>query len=73
MATIYDVARAAGVATSTVSRSFSTPTRVNARTRERVLAVALELGYRPAHDVTRHSSRPENPDEPTPDDWPRNS
>ncbi|AQP43932.1 NAD-dependent epimerase/dehydratase family protein [Tessaracoccus flavus] len=33
----------------------------------------LELGYRPAHDVTRHSSRPENPDEPTPDDWPRNS
>ena len=45
--TIYDVARAAGVATSTVSRSFSTPNRVNARTRERVLAVALELGYRP--------------------------
>ncbi len=45
--TIYDVARAAGVATSTVSRSFSMPTRVNARTREHVLAVAAELGYRP--------------------------
>ena len=45
--TIYDVATAAGVATSTVSRTFSMPTRVSARTRERVLAVAAELGYRP--------------------------
>ena len=45
--TIYDVAAAAGVATSTVSRAFSSPTRVNATTRERVLAVAAELGYRP--------------------------
>jgi LacI family transcriptional regulator len=45
--TIYDVATAAGVATSTVSRAFSTPNRVNAATRERVLAVASELGYRP--------------------------
>jgi DNA-binding LacI/PurR family transcriptional regulator len=45
--TIYDVARAAGVATSTVSRAFSNPGRVGARTREHVLAVAAELGYRP--------------------------
>jgi LacI family transcriptional regulator len=45
--TIYDVASAAGVATSTVSRAFSNPTRVSAPTRERVLAVAAELGYRP--------------------------
>jgi DNA-binding LacI/PurR family transcriptional regulator len=45
--TIYDVAQAAGVATSTVSRAFSTPGRVSAATRERVLAVAAELGYRP--------------------------
>ncbi|MGH1565423.1 LacI family DNA-binding transcriptional regulator [Mumia sp. DW29H23] len=45
--TIYDVAAAAGVATSTVSRAFSTPNRVSARTREHVLAVAAELGYRP--------------------------
>lgn len=45
--TIYDVAAAAGVATSTVSRSFSTPKRVNEQTRQRVLAVAAELGYRP--------------------------
>jgi LacI family transcriptional regulator, galactose operon repressor len=45
--TIYDVATAAGVATSTVSRSFSTPNRVNAETRQHVLAVAARLGYRP--------------------------
>jgi DNA-binding LacI/PurR family transcriptional regulator len=45
--TIYDVAREAGVATSTVSRSFSMPNRVSAPTRERVLAVAARLGYRP--------------------------
>jgi DNA-binding LacI/PurR family transcriptional regulator len=45
--TIYDVAQAAGVATSTVSRAFSNPGRVGAQTREHVLAVAAELGYRP--------------------------
>ena len=45
--TIYDVAQAAGVATSTVSRAFSNPGRVSAGTREHVLAVAAELGYRP--------------------------
>jgi LacI family transcriptional regulator len=45
--TIYDVAAAAGVATSTVSRAFSSPTRVSPKTREHVLAVAAELGYRP--------------------------
>ena len=44
--TIYDVARAAGVAPSTVSRTFSRPGRVNARTAERVRSVAEELGYR---------------------------
>ncbi|MDF1605362.1 LacI family DNA-binding transcriptional regulator [Nocardioides sp. YIM 152315] len=45
--TIYDVATAAGVATSTVSRAFTNPGRVSATTRDRVLAVAAELGYRP--------------------------
>jgi len=44
--TIYDVARAAGVAPSTVSRAFSRPGRVNAATAERIRAVAAELGYR---------------------------
>jgi len=44
--TIYDVAREAGVAPSTVSRAFSRPGRVNAETAERVRAVAAQLGYR---------------------------
>ncbi|WP_214407756.1 LacI family DNA-binding transcriptional regulator [Pseudonocardia lacus] len=45
--TIYDVARAAGVATSTVSRAFTNPGRVGETTRSRVLEVARELGYEP--------------------------
>jgi LacI family transcriptional regulator, repressor for deo operon, udp, cdd, tsx, nupC, and nupG len=44
--TIYDVAREAGVAPSTVSRAFSRPGRVNAETAERIRQVADELGYR---------------------------
>ena len=45
--TIYDVAREAGVAPSTVSRAFARPDRVNAGTAERIRAVAAELGFRP--------------------------
>jgi LacI family transcriptional regulator, repressor for deo operon, udp, cdd, tsx, nupC, and nupG len=44
--TIYDVAAAAGVAPSTVSRAFSRPGRVNSETAERIRAVAEQLGYR---------------------------
>ncbi|GAB2844616.1 LacI family DNA-binding transcriptional regulator [Actinocorallia aurea] len=44
--TIYDVAEAAGVAASTVSRAFARPGRVNAVTAERIRKVAAELGYR---------------------------
>jgi LacI family repressor for deo operon, udp, cdd, tsx, nupC, and nupG len=44
--TIYDVAREAGVAPSTVSRAFSRPGRVNAATAERIRQVADDLGYR---------------------------
>ncbi|MEQ0558227.1 LacI family DNA-binding transcriptional regulator [Amycolatopsis sp. NEAU-NG30] len=44
--TIYDVAKSAGVAASTVSRAFSRPGRVSARTAAHVHAVAAELGYR---------------------------
>jgi LacI family transcriptional regulator len=43
---IYDVAAAAGVATSTVSRALSKPGRVSFRTAEHVRKVAAELGYR---------------------------
>lgn len=45
--TIYDVARHCGLAASTVSRAFNNPGRVNAHTRERVLAAAREIGYEP--------------------------
>ncbi|GAA2112285.1 LacI family DNA-binding transcriptional regulator [Microlunatus panaciterrae] len=44
--TIYDVARAAGVAPSTVSRALAKPGRVSFRTAEHVRRVADELGYR---------------------------
>lgn len=46
-ATISTVAREAGVATSTVSRTFTNPARVNQRTRAHVKAVADRLGYAP--------------------------
>ncbi len=46
--TIYDVAKAAGVAPSTVSRAFSRPGRVNAATANRIQQIAEELGYRTA-------------------------
>lgn len=42
---IDDVAKAAGVHRSTVSRAFSRPEAVNAATREHVRRVAEELGY----------------------------
>jgi DNA-binding LacI/PurR family transcriptional regulator len=46
--TIYDVARIAGVATSTVSRALSNPGRVSFKTAELVRQVAEEIGYRSA-------------------------
>ncbi|WP_242910369.1 LacI family DNA-binding transcriptional regulator [Actinomadura terrae] len=47
-ATIKDVAAAAGVGIATVSRVFSGAGSVSAATRERVLAAARELDYRPS-------------------------
>ena len=44
--TIYDVARLAGVAPSTVSRAFARPGRVNAETAAHIRTAAAELGYR---------------------------
>lgn len=46
--TIYDVARVAGVAPSTVSRALSKPGRVSFKTAEHVRHVAEALGYRAA-------------------------
>jgi LacI family transcriptional regulator len=47
MVTVHDVARAAGVSISTVSRALASPERVAAETRDRVTRIATELGYRP--------------------------
>lgn len=46
--TIHDVARAAGVSISTVSRALSRPERVNTVTRETVRRAADTLGYQPS-------------------------
>lgn len=46
-ATIYDVARAAGVSITTVSNALNRPGRVGKDTRARVLRIADELGYTP--------------------------
>lgn len=54
--TISDVARAAGVAPSTVSRAFSRPGRVSVRTAEHIFEVARRLGYR-QDEVRRMTSR----------------
>ena len=45
MPTIRDVAKSAGVSTSTVSLAFSDPKRVGAKTLERIQRAAAELGY----------------------------
>ena len=47
MATIRDVAESAGVSTATVSFTFNTPEKVRPETRDRVLAAAKALSFRP--------------------------
>lgn len=57
--TIYDIARAAGVSSSTVSRVLAGRTVVSEATRTNVLRVARELGYRPNH-LARNLARQAN-------------
>lgn len=47
--TMADVAKAAGVSKSTVSRAFTQPERLGADTVERIVKIAQELGYVPNH------------------------
>ena len=49
MATIYDVCREAGVSMATVSRVINGSERVRPKTRERVVSVMKQLGYKPSH------------------------
>ena len=53
MASLQEVARAAGVSMSTVSRAISRPDMVHAETRQRVEAAVRELGYRPSRVARR--------------------
>lgn len=45
--TIREVASAAGVSVSTVSRAFTAPDQVQPTTRQRILDAATKLGYSP--------------------------
>ena len=58
--TIYDIAQEADVSIATVSRAFNGHPRVSETTRERVFAVAKELGYEPhasAQSLARKNTR----------------
>jgi DNA-binding LacI/PurR family transcriptional regulator len=45
--TVVTIARRAGVASSTVSRALNGDPRISAATRERIAAIAMDLGYMP--------------------------
>lgn len=45
--TMADIAKRAGVSTATVSRALTRPDQVNTKTRELILGIAEELGFRP--------------------------
>ena len=47
MSTIYDIARAAGVSTATVSRVLNDSPRVSEKTKDKVLSAIREAGYMP--------------------------
>lgn len=55
--TIYDVAAAAGVSATTVSRALNRPEKVAARTRERVLAAVDLLGFEPMPEAVARSRK----------------
>jgi alanine racemase len=54
---IDDVARRAGVSKTSVSFAFNQPENLNVATRDRILAVAAELGYRPSPIARRLAQR----------------
>lgn len=59
-ATIYDIAREAGVSIATVSRVFNNSNNVSPKTRDKVLSIAQNYGYHPyamAQGLARKKSR----------------
>ncbi|RNF35908.1 substrate-binding domain-containing protein [Paracoccus methylarcula] len=51
--TIIDLAKAAGVSPTTISHAFSGRRKVDPATRERIIALAEEMGYRPNQAAQR--------------------
>ena len=47
MATIYDIARTANVSHATVSMALRGIGKIRPETRERIMAIARDIGYRP--------------------------
>lgn len=58
--TIYDIAEKAKVSIATVSRAFNNSPRVSARTRDRILGIAQELGYQPHASARSLAKRQSN-------------
>ncbi len=56
MATIYDVAKKAGVGIGTVSRALNDSPNISPETKEKVLRVVREMGYKP-HALARGLAR----------------
>ncbi len=56
-ATIYDVAKQAGVSITTVSRMLNAPSRVNAETRDRILAAIDALEFTPKAEARARAMR----------------
>jgi DNA-binding LacI/PurR family transcriptional regulator len=59
MVTIYDIARVAGVGKSTVANALTGKGTVNEETRQRILRLAREMGYRPnlvARNLSQHKT-----------------
>src|SRR5258708_27127988 len=59
MVTIYDIAKEAGVAKSTVANALTGKGKVSEATRQRVLQCAQEMGYRPnvlARNLSQHKT-----------------
>ena len=56
MATIYDVAKKAGVGIGTVSRALNNSPNISPKTKEKVLRVVREMGYQP-HAFARGLAR----------------
>ncbi|MDR3709581.1 MAG: LacI family DNA-binding transcriptional regulator [Capsulimonadaceae bacterium] len=52
MATLEDVAKCAGVSTSTVSRAFTSPDRINSKTKEKIFEAAVRVQYKPLRSHT---------------------